>query len=139
MRVQCVCLYIHTHIYIELNNFLSFLYSPILDYESSMHTGASFSHHVSCTGSTNSLLQLTRYNLLLYAHHPLWSSSPSRNPTCFNLFLFFILIISVPPKILLLNSIKIVLLYGHSDGFSWLFPYSPNCTTMAHFVGFGSF
>ena len=30
-------------------------------------------HHISCTGFTNSVLQLARYNLQLYAHHPLLS------------------------------------------------------------------
>jgi hypothetical protein len=54
-----------------------------------------FSHHVPCTGSTNLLLQLVRYNLLLYAHHPLWSSSPSRNLTRINFFHSFLLIIVV--------------------------------------------
>ena len=52
------------YIPVEIKNLLSFIYSLTFDFKSSMHTNvASFFHHVSCTGSTNLLLQLADSNV----------------------------------------------------------------------------
>ena len=49
-----------------------------------------FLYYVLFTGSTNLLLQPTRYNLLLYVHHPLWSSSLSQSLTRIHFFLLIV-------------------------------------------------
>ena len=49
-----------------------------------------FLYYVPFTGSTNLLLQLARYNLLLYVHHPLWSSSLSQSLTRIHFFLLIV-------------------------------------------------
>ena len=45
-----------------------------------------FLHRIPYTGSTNLLLQVARYNLLLDIHRPLWSSSLSKSLTCVKFF-----------------------------------------------------
>ena len=55
---------------VKASSLLSFLYSSIADSKSSMYTTiSSFLCHLSSIRSTNLVLLLARYKLLLYAHH----------------------------------------------------------------------